>query len=151
MKIYLASDHAGFELKEAVKRYLLDRHFEIEDMGAFSTDSANWVEYGAKAAREVSDHADSARGILICGSGIGMSMVANKFKHIRAALVSDEYGAEMSRKHNNANVLTLGARVLSREKALKIVETWLNTEFEGGRHQARLDYLHDVVENNNFK
>jgi len=151
MKIYLASDHAGFELKEAVKGYLLDRHFEIEDMGAFSTDAVNWVEYGAKAAREVSDHADNARGILICGSGIGMSMVANKFKHIRAALVSDEYGAEMSRKHNNANVLTLGARVLSREKALKIVETWLNTEFEGGRHQARLDYLYDVVENNNFK
>jgi ribose 5-phosphate isomerase B len=151
MKIYLASDHAGFELKEAVKGYLLDRHFEIEDMGAFSTDAVNWVEYGAKAAREVSDHADNARGIMICGSGIGMSMVANKFKHIRAALVSDEYGAEMSRKHNNANVLTLGARVLSREKALKIVETWLNTEFEGGRHQARLDYLYDVVENNNFK
>jgi len=151
MKIYLASDHAGYELKEAVKGYLLDRHFEIEDMGAFSTDAVNWVEYGAKAAREVSDHADNARGILICGSGIGMSMVANKFKHIRAALVSDEYGAEMSRKHNNANVLTLGARVLSREKALKIVETWLNTEFEGGRHQARLDYLYDVVENNNFK
>ena len=151
MKIYLASDHAGFELKEAVEKYLLNKNYAVADMGTDSPESVNWAEYGAKAAKKVSEDPDNAMGIIICGSGIGMSMVANKFKNVRAALCYDEYTAEMSRKHNNANVLNIGARVIAKEKALKIVEIWLNTEFEGGRHRQRLDYLHQVVEKENFK
>jgi ribose 5-phosphate isomerase B len=151
MRIFLASDHAGFDLKEEVKQYLLDKNYDLEDMGTHSADSVNWSEYGAKAARKVSEDPENAKGIIICGSGIGMSMVSNKFKNVRAALCSDEYAAEMSRKHNNANVLNMGARVTDKEKALKIVDTWLNTEFEGGRHQKRLDYLHQTVEKENFK
>jgi ribose 5-phosphate isomerase B len=156
MKIYLASDHAGFELKEEVKKYLqvnkanLDLEM-IDDQGTYSLDSVNWAEYGAKAAQHVSDDPENSKGIIICGSGIGMSMVANKFKNVRAALCNDKYAAEMSRKHNNANVLNMGARILDTESALDIVNTWLNTEFEGGRHQDRIDYLRTNVENNNFK
>ncbi|MCP4157814.1 MAG: ribose 5-phosphate isomerase B [bacterium] len=151
MKIYLASDHAGYELKETVKKYLLEKDFQLEDMGASSPESVNWAEYGAKAAQKVSEDPKNAKGIIICGSGIGVSMVSNKFKHVRAALCHDVNAAEMCRKHNNANVLNMGARVIDTETALKIVDTWLNTAFEGGRHQTRLDYLHRVVEKNNFK
>ena len=151
MIIYLASDHAGFELKEKVKKYLLDNSFTIEDMGTFSTESVSWSEYGAEAARKVSEDPENAKGIIICGSGIGMSMVSNKFKNVRAALCNDLNAAEMSRKHNNANVLNMGARVIDVKTALKIVDKWLHTEFEGGRHQKRIDYLHQVVERMNFK
>ena len=151
MQIFLASDHAGFELKEEVKQYLLNKNFVVKDMGTSSVESVNWAEYEAKAAKKVSEDPENARGIIICGSGIGMSMVSNKFRNVRAALCNDEYAAEMSRKHNNANVLNMGARVIDKEKALKIVDVWLNTEFEGGRHQKRLDYLHETVEKENFK
>lgn len=151
MKIYLASDHAGFELKEEIKKYLLENNFTIEDMGTHSTESVNWVEYGAKAAGKVSQDPKNSKGVLVCGSGIGMSIVSNKFKNIRAALCNDQYAAEMSRRHNNANVLTMGARVIEKDDALSILEVWLKTGYEGGRHQKRLDYLHDMVEKNNFK
>ncbi|MGD2092521.1 MAG: ribose 5-phosphate isomerase B [Candidatus Aminicenantes bacterium] len=151
MKIYLASDHAGFELKEEIKKYLLENNFTIEDMGTHSVESVNWVEYGAKAAGKVSQDPEHSKGVLVCGSGIGMSIVSNKFKHVRAALCHDQYGAEMSRKHNNANVLTMGGRVIEKEDALSILAVWLKTGFEGGRHQTRLDYLRDIVEKNNFK
>jgi len=159
MKIYLASDHAGFTLKESVKQYLLNNlenfplvsPLQIEDMGTFSPESANWAEFAAKAAAGVSQNPKTSRGILICGSGIGMSMAANKFKNVRAALCHDTTSAEMSRKHNNANVLNLGARVIDNDTALLIVKTWLNTEFEGGRHQKRLDFLHETIEKENFK
>jgi RpiB/LacA/LacB family sugar-phosphate isomerase len=151
MNIYLASDHAGFELKEEIKTYLSERDFTVEDLGTGSAESVNWAEYGAKAAGKVSQDPEHSKGILVCGSGIGMSIVANKFKGVRAALCGDPYAAEMSRKHNNANVLTMGARVTDKEKALEIVEIWLNTDFEGGRHQQRLDYLEGIVEKENFK
>lgn len=153
MKIYLASDHAGFQLKEEIKKYLLKNkgNFTVQDMGTSSGESVNWAEYGAKAAGQVSKDPENSRGIIVCGSGLGMSMVSNKFKNVRAALCSDEYCAEMSRKHNNANVLNMGARQIAVEKALRIVDIWLNTTFEGGRHQERLDFLHDTVEKNNFK
>jgi ribose 5-phosphate isomerase B len=151
MKIYLASDHAGFELKENVKNYLLNNQYTVEDMGTHSGDSVNWAEYGAKAARMVSENASDSRGILICGSGIGMSMIANKFKNIRAALCHDIYTTEMSRKHNNANILTMGARILKTEAALAMVKVWLDTPFEGGRHQKRIDYMHQTIEGQNFK
>jgi ribose 5-phosphate isomerase B len=151
MKIYLASDHAGFELKENIKNYLLNNQYTVEDMGTHSGDSVNWAEYGAKAARMVSKNASDSRGILICGSGIGMSMIANKFKKIRAALCHDIYTTEMSRKHNNANILTMGARILKTEAALAMVKVWLETPFEGGRHQNRIDYMHQTIEQQNFK
>lgn len=151
MKIYLASDHAGFRLKEKVKEYLLQHNYEVEDMGTHTDDSVNWAEYGAKAAEKVSQDPENSKGIIVCGSGIGMSIVSNKFKNVRAALCQDTNGAEMSRKHNNANVLNMGARVVDDETGIKITETWLNTDFEGGRHQLRIDYLHDMVEKNNLK
>lgn len=150
MRIYLASDHAAFELKEAVKQHLLAQGLTVEDKGTHSAESANWAEYGAAAAKEVSKDPENARGIIVCGSGIGMSMISNKFKNVRAALCHDEHAAEMTRKHNNANVLNMGARVIDIETGLKIVDTWLHTEFEGGRHQKRLDYLQQV-EQSNFK
>jgi ribose 5-phosphate isomerase B len=151
MKIYLASDHAGFELKEEIKKYLLENNFTIEDMGTHSAEPVNWVEYGAKAAAKVSQDPENSKGVLVCGSGIGMSIVSNKFKNVRAAMCHDRYAAEMSRRHNNANVLTMGARAIDKDDALSILEVWLKTGCEGGRHQQRLDYLHDVVEKNNFK
>lgn len=151
MTIYMASDHAGFELKEAIKTHLVEEGYTIEDCGTDNKDSVNWVEYGARAARNVSESPDDRRGIIICGSGIGMSMVSNKFKHVRAALCNDKYSAEMSRRHNNANVLNLGARILKTETALQIVDLWLSTPFDGGRHQTRLNHLNEVIENQNFK
>ncbi len=151
MKIYLASDHAGYELKQVVIKYLQDNGYEYEDMGTYSTDSVNWSEYGALAAKKVSENYKDSKGIIICGSGMGMSMVSNKFKNVRAALCNDLYSAEMSRKHNNANVLNMGGRVVGKDLALKILDVWLNTDFEGGRHQKRLDFLSDEIEKNNFK
>ena len=150
MKLVIASDHAGFELKEKIREFLRLQKYAVEDCGTFSDASANWVEYGAKAAAKVSADPDNTMGILICGSGIGMSIVANKFKNVRAALCHDEYDARMARSHNNANVLTMGARVLDSEKALQIVTVFLHTAFEGGRHQLRLDYLQNDVENKIF-
>lgn len=151
MKIILASDHAGFSLKIHVKEHLKKKGFIVEDMGVFSEDRANWAEYGAKAASVVSGDPENSKGIIICGSGIGMSIVSNKFKNVRAALCNDEYSAEMSRRHNNANILNMGERVVSEELAEKIVDIWLNTPFEGGRHADRLEYISTVVEKNNFK
>jgi ribose 5-phosphate isomerase B len=151
MIIYLASDHAAFDLKKEIKNHLDTKGYAYMDMGAHSTESVNWAEYGAKAAQQVSMDPDDAKGIILCGSGIGMSIVSNKFKNVRAALCNDIKAAEMSRKHNNANVLNIGARVVDTVTALKIVDTWLDTEFEGGRHKVRVDYLLDEIESNNFK
>ncbi len=151
MKIIVASDHAGFKLKMHVKKYLEDKGYSVKDMGTFSEERSNWAEYGAKAAKIVSNDPGNSLGIIICGSGIGMSMVSNKFKNVRAALCNDEYSAEMSRKHNNANVLNMGARIVSEEKAEKIVDVWLSTPFEGGRHAVRLEFMADKIENINFK
>lgn len=151
MKIYLSSDHAGFDLKEKVKEHLAKQNIPVQDLGTHSAEPVNWAEYGAKAAAEVSKEPEKSRAIIICGSGIGMSMVANKFKNIRAALCNDEYAAEMSRRHNNANILTMGARVIDLKRALKIVDIWLTTKFEGDRHQKRINYMHETIENKNFK
>ena len=151
MKIYLASDHAGYELKMFVKEYLEQKGFLIKDEGTYSEERANWAEYGAKAAKAVSEDPENSLGIIICGSGIGMSMIANKFRNVRAALCNDEYSAEMSKKHNNANVLNMGARLISFEKAVKIVDVWIDTPFEGGRHSERLAFMSNEVEEKNFK
>jgi ribose 5-phosphate isomerase B len=151
MKLVVAADHAGFELKEKIRAYLQSRKFDVKDYGTFSTVAANWAMFGARAAAAVAADPDHTVGILVCGSGIGMSIVANKFRHVRAALCRDENDALTARRHNNANVLALGSRVTDDEKALRIVDVFLNTDFEGGRHQARLDYLSHDVEDGNLK
>jgi ribose 5-phosphate isomerase B len=151
MKLVVAADHAGFELKEKIREHLRLQGYTVEDGGAFSAAAVNWAEFGARAAAKVSADPLHTIGILVCGSGIGMSIVANKFPNVRAALCHDENTARLSRSHNDANVLALGARVLEAATALKIVEIFLNTPFAGGRHQVRLDYLRDGVENKIFK
>jgi len=144
MKIALASDHAGYELKEAIKEYLTA--YEVIDYGTFSLESMDYPDTGFKAAEAVSN-GECDRGILICGSGIGMSIVANKVKGIRAALcVSTEF-ATLSRKHNDANILVLPGRFVSRHFAGEIIRVWFSTEFEGDRHQRRLDKI-SKYENN---
>ncbi len=138
MKIALASDHAGFELKEAVKNFLTGH--DVTDFGTDNSDSMDYPDTGFPAAKAVAS-GECERGILICGSGIGMSIVANKVTGIRAALCQTVQFAELSRKHNNANVLVLSGRFISRYLAKDIVEAWLTTDFEGGRHQKRLDKI----------
>jgi len=150
MRLVIASDHAGFELKEKIREYLQGLKYAVEDCGAFSAAAANWAEYGARAAAKVSADPENTVGIMVCGSGIGMSIVANKFKDVRAALCHDENDARTARSHNNANVLALGARVIDGEKALRVVDVFLRTPFEGGRHQVRLDFLSHEVENKIF-
>jgi ribose 5-phosphate isomerase B len=141
MKLALAADHGGFQLKEQIKEYLGDRKdLEIIDLGTYSDESVDYPNYG-KACGEAVVSGKADRGIVFCGTGIGISIAANKVKGIRCALVTNVFMAEMSRKHNDANVLALGGRVLSREEAETIVEVWLTTEFEGGRHQRRVDLL----------
>lgn len=151
MNIAIASDHAAYDMKECLKSYLREKGYAIEDMGAYSPASAHWPVYGARAAELVSQNPSTIRGILLCGSGIGMSMVANKFKNVRAALCRSHHDAEMSRRHNDANVLCLGGRSSDEKTILKIVDVWLGTAFDGGRHQERLDILKETVEDVNFK
>ena len=138
--VALASDHAGFRVKEIAKQVLRDLGIPVEDFGADSEDSVDYPDYARRALTFiVGGKAD--RGVLVCGSGVGMSIVANKFPGIRAALVTDTKIAEMSRKHNDANVLVLPGWKMEREEAEAILKVWLRTEFEGGRHQRRLDKI----------
>ena len=138
--IALASDHAGFELKEAIKKYLVDNNYDIMDFGTNSPASVDYPTFGRMAADAVAS-GECDKGIVCCGTCIGISIVANKVKGIRCALCTNEFTAEMSRKHNDANMLALGARVVEEAKALKMVEIWLNTECEEGRHRRRIDMI----------
>jgi len=146
MKIVIGNDHAGFEIKQLVKDALYtsmmkkDDSTSFQDVGCNSLDSVHYPEYGKTVADWVASE-DADYGILICGTGIGMSMVANKVKGVRAALCHDVYTAMMARQHNDANVLCLGADFTSKKDALKIVDAFVTTEFEGGRHQKRIDKL----------
>ncbi len=140
MKIAIGVDHGGFSLKEAVCRYVEQVGYEVVDVGCFSAESVDYPDYASKVVAEI-DTARCTRGILICGTGIGMSIKANRSPGIRAALCHDLFTAQMSREHNDANVLCLGARVLEPSLALAIVECWLKTNFIGGRHQRRVDKL----------
>ena len=140
MKIAIACDHSALEMKEAVKNLLVSRGIECEDFGTYTTDSCHYPIFGARAAQAVAE-GKCDLGIVICGTGIGMSMAANKIKGIRCALCSDTYSAKMTRVHNNSNVLALGARVIGVELAKEIVNAWLDAEFEGGRHQMRIDMI----------
>ncbi len=149
MKVALASDHAGYKLKTGVADYLRGRGVAFEDYGCGPGESVDYVDYGAKAVRGVLD-GSCDRAILVCGTGLGMGIVANKFRGIRATPCSTEYAAEMSRKHNDSNCLTLGGRTHSLELAVRLVEIWLGTEFEGGRHSRRIRKILDL-EAENFK
>ncbi len=143
MKISLGADHAGFELKEKIKKLLLQQGVEVNDRGTHSSEAVDYPDYARKVAEEVADHAADL-GILVCGSGIGMSIVANKVAGVRAANVSSEYEAQLSREHNDANVLTLGARLISDQNAFQIVQKWLETSFAGGRHQRRVEKISEI-------
>jgi len=138
MKIAIASDHAGFALKEKIKKFLTTHN--VTDFGAVDSNSVDYPDTGLKAAQAVSN-GNCQRGILICGSGIGMSIVANKVPGIRAALCQTKQFAQLSRLHNDANVLVLSGRFISEYLAKDIVDVWLKTEFEGGRHQKRIDKI----------
>lgn len=143
MKITVASDHAGFEFKNHILRYLAENKVASLDLGTENNHSVDYPDYARKVAELISG-GKIDRGILICGTGIGMSIVANKFTGIRAALCHNVETAEASRRHNDANILVLGSRVLTETVALSIVETWLNTSFDGGRHQNRVDKIHEI-------
>ena len=144
-KIVIASDHAGFDLKESVKKFLKGEGVSVEDLGPNNSDRVDYPDYGIKLAQAVSED-ENLSGIVICGTGIGMSIVVNRFPKIRGTLCTDVNAAEMSRQHNNSNVLVLGGRVVSEGLANEIVKTWLETPFEGGRHSDRLKKI-DSIEN----
>ncbi len=137
-KIIIGSDHAAFPLKESVKGLLEDLSFEVTDAGTHSIQSASYVDYGKKVSSSVST-GKFDRGILLCGTGLGMSMVANRYPHVRAALCSDVFSVQMSRCHNDSNILVLGGRLIGDVLAFELVKTWLETPFEGGRHLTRLE------------
>jgi ribose 5-phosphate isomerase B len=140
MSIALASDHAGFPLKEHVKGYLQSTHRNFVDFGPDNAKSVDYPDFGAKVAYAVSK-GQVERGILICGSGLGMSILANRFPDVRAALCDTVEIAQLARLHNNANILVMGGRILSHKDACNIVEAWLTTKFEGGRHQKRIEKI----------
>lgn len=141
--IYLGADHGGFELKEAIKKHLIEQGIECEDCGTYSADSVDYAPIAAKTCDEVVKSSDNF-GILCCGTGIGISMAANKVKGVRAACCSDYFSAKYTRLHNNANVLCMGGRVVGAGLALELVDVFLNTKFEGGRHQRRIDQITEI-------
>lgn len=135
--IIIGSDHAAYELKEKIKAYLTNMGYQVEDAGTDSPLSVNYVDYGKKVAKAVSN-GQFPKGILLCGTGLGMSIVANRFPNVRAALCSDIFSAKMSRVHNDSNILVLGGRIVGDILAFALVQTWLDTKFEGGRHLDRI-------------
>jgi ribose 5-phosphate isomerase B len=143
MKISIGSDHAGFELKEKIKKYLQELGHEYEDFGTNSNESVDYPDFALKVAESVA-RKKCDRGILICGSGLGMSMAANKVPGIRAALCSNSEMARLSREHNDANVLTIGARLMDENTAKEIVRVWLTTKFEGNRHLRRINKISEI-------
>jgi len=143
MKIAVASDHGGFTLKETVKKHLLERNFEVIDLGTDSENSVDYPEYGRMCGEAVaSGKADL--GVVVCGTGIGISIAANKVHGIRCGLCTSVEMAQLTKQHNNANILALGGRTTDPGLAIQIVDKWLDTEFEGGRHQRRVDMLDNM-------
>jgi ribose 5-phosphate isomerase B len=143
MKIAIGADHAGFELKEKIRQHLVEKGISVEDMGTHSTASVDYPDF----ARLVGDEVAGKRvdwGILVCGSGIGMAIAANKVPGIRAAHVTSEVEAQLSREHNDANIVTVGARLLEESLALRIVDRWLNTKFAGGHHERRVEKIGEI-------
>ena len=144
MKVALGADHGGFELKEAIKAHLNEKGYEVVDFGTDSTESVDYAYFGEKVGEYVVK--EGILGILCCGTGIGISLAANKVNGVRAACCSDYFSAKMTRAHNNANILALGGRVVGAGLALELVDVFLSTEFEGGRHQRRIDQI-TAIEN----
>jgi ribose 5-phosphate isomerase B len=140
MKVLIAADHAGFELKEKLEGVLRARGIEVDDLGTNSTDSTDYADYAHPLAQQISS-GKAERGILTCGTGLGMSYTANRYPNVRAAVAWSPEIAALARQHNNANVLVLPARFLSDEDAVKIVDTWLDTPFDGGRHERRIEKI----------
>jgi len=140
MKIAIGADHAGYQLKDQIRQHLEQQGISVQDEGTSSAESVDYPDYAHAVAHDVSEHRADL-GILVCGSGIGMAITANKVDGIRAANVSTEYEAQMSREHNNANVLALGARILNPDQAFAIVDKWLTTQFAGGRHERRVEKI----------
>ncbi len=143
MKIAIGADHAGFELKEKIKQRLAQQGIEVQDQGTVSNESVDYPDFARKVGEQVAAH-QVDYGVLVCGSGIGMSIAANKVPGVRAANVTTEYEAQMSREHNDANVLAVGARILQDDQAFAIVDKWLHTPFAGGRHQRRVDKIMEI-------
>lgn len=147
MKVALGSDHAGFEEKEKIKKTLDELGVEYEDLGTNSTESVDYPEFGAKVGRAVSS-GEADEGIVVCGSGIGIAIAANKIKGIRAAQAWNEETARLARQHNNANILSIGSRVTPPEEIPKIVKAWLAAKFEGGRHERRVEEITELENEN---
>ncbi len=143
MKIAIGSDHGGYFLKEVIKEYLAEKGYEVEDFGCFSQESVDYPDYAKKVAEAVSKGECDA-GVLMCGTGIGISIAANKVKGIRAALCHDGLTARLAKQHNNANIICMGGRTTGIETAKDIVDNWLNSEFEGGRHLRRINKIKDM-------
>ncbi|MCA0446201.1 MAG: ribose 5-phosphate isomerase B [Bacteroidetes bacterium] len=146
MKYFIASDHAGFQMKKLLLEELLHCNLTAEDLGTWSEESTDYSDYAQSLSAKILSEKDS-RGILLCGSGIGMSIAANRFKGIRAALVWNEELAKLSRLHNNSNVLVLPARFLSENQAKSVLHTWIDTAFEGGRHERRVQKIESDLPN----
>ena len=140
MRIAIGADHAGVALKDQLKQWLSDRGDTVQDLGTHSSDSVDYPDFATAVAHEVAD-GRAERGLLVCGSGIGMAIAANKVAGIRAAAVVDEASARLSREHNDANVLALGARLTAKEEAQELLRIFLTTAYEGGRHQRRVDKI----------
>ena len=142
-KIAIASDHGGFELKECIISHLLNTDWDVDDLGPHSGDSVDYPDFGIKIAEAVSEK-KVERGIVICGTGIGMSIVVNRYPQIRGALCTDLFTAKLCREHNDSNILVMGGRGICKGLATEIVNTWLNTPFSGGRHQKRLNKIDQI-------
>ena len=149
MKIAIGCDHGGIVLKDAVLAVLNEKGIEAEDLGCYTTDSVDYPDYALKVAEEVSQ-GKADLGIILCGTGIGISIAANKVKGIRAGVAHDLFTAEMTKRHNNANILAMGGRVVSPELAAQMTKVWLETEFEGGRHENRVNKI-SAIEDKYFK
>ena len=143
MKIVVGSDHAAYELKEAIKEKLINEGHEVIDVGCDSPESVDYPKYGHAVGRTVAS-GEAERGIAVCGSGIGISIACNKVPGIRAALCTSVEMAEMCRRHNNANVVCMGARMIRRELAFDIIDTWMTTDFEAGKHLRRINEIEDI-------
>ncbi len=144
--VYIGSDHTGYSVKKKTINYIKSLGYKISDLGTDSEESADYPDYGVKVARHVQEAGDHACGIIFCGTGIGISIAANKVPGIRAALCTSEFHVEMARRHNDANILAMGARVSSFEDIKTMIDKWFTTPFDGGRHQRRVEKIHRLTE-----
>ena len=150
MKLVIGNDHAAVELKNEIKAYLEEKGHEVINIGTDTHDSCNYPEYGEKAGRMVAA-GEVDGGVLICGTGVGISLAANKVKGVRACVCSEPYSARLSKQHNNSNIIAFGARVIGVEMAKMIVDEWVNAKYEGGRHQVRVDMLTEIEQTQGLK